>query len=127
MSRRDECDLYVAGRGRPDPQTTLPQPRLTRCVASLPPCRKSVCNPVFNTRMSARKQARTARTRSAESARTRQAGTPRARPAGSVRERPEVVRRGRPPRLSREQIARAALELADREGVAALSMQRVAE
>jgi AcrR family transcriptional regulator len=37
------------------------------------------------------------------------------------------ARRGRRPRLSRERIAKAALELADQEGLAALSMQRVAD
>src|SRR4051795_7522907 len=40
---------------------------------------------------------------------------------------PPRRRRGRPGRYSREQIAQAALELVDQEGVEALTMQRLAQ
>ena len=44
-----------------------------------------------------------------------------------VRSQARTHMAGRPPRVSREEIARAALALADREGVDSLSMRRVAD
>jgi len=44
---------------------------------------------------------------------------------GSVWQRPERERRGHPPGLSREQIVRAAIAIADADGLEAISMRRI--